>query len=162
MEIYVTNVAFWNVITFLVLVLILGKFAWGPIVNALDARMEKIKNDMDQAEKSNLESKRVMDEQKQILSNARREAQEVLNKAKTDAGVLKEEIMSKARSEAQEMIDNARGEADRAKTKAVEDVKKQVGELSLEIAGAVIGRSLGNQDHSDLIDNAIKQYQNSN
>ena len=156
------SLMFWTVITFGVLLAILSKYGWGPIINALDGRMEKIKADIDHAEKSRLESEEILVQQKELLGRARSEAQGIIEKARADGVQMKDEIVSKARQEANAATEKARREVEGAKEKAIEELKNEVGQISLDIASKVINKTLKPADHQELIAKALSEYQNQN
>ncbi len=156
------KVAVWNVITFALLVFVLGKFGWKPIIHSLDARMAKIKGDIDLAKRNRQESDQILAEQKKLLSDARSDAGEIVSKAKTDGNAMKDEIIEKARKEAQGIVQKAVDEAESAKSRVMDDLKNEMGLLSLQIAGQVIGKTLSPKDHKDLVIEALSQYKSQN
>src|SRR4030042_6817836 len=89
----------WTIITFLVLVLILWKTAWKPIVDALDARAEKVRFEIDNAERSRQEAERLLSQHKVMMDNARNEAAQIIAKGKEEAEILKNEKIEKGNSE---------------------------------------------------------------
>jgi F-type H+-transporting ATPase subunit b len=155
-----TNIMFWTWITFGLLVLALGKWGWKPIIQALDTRINKIKSDLEHAENNRVHSDKLIAEQKEILSQARSEAEKILNKAKQEAAGAKEEVLDAARKEAQEVAKRATAEIENAKNRALEELKGEVGQLSVDIAGKIIKKSLSAKDHEDLVMTSLKEYQN--
>ncbi len=152
----------WTFIAFGVLVFVLGKFGWAPIIKALDNRRNKIKEDMEAAEANRKKSEEILAQQKEQLSKARSEADQFIAKAKTEAEEVKAEIEKKANAEAANIIDKAKEAVEIAKTKALEDIKSEIGNISVDIASKLIGKALSAKDHEELILNSLKQYQNLN
>ncbi len=159
---YFADVSVWNLITFGVLVIVLGKYGWKPIIHSLDARITKIKEDIDLAKRNRQEADKILADQKKLLSDARSEAANIVSKAKTDGTARKNEIVEKARKEAQDIIQKAMDEAENAKSRVMDDLRNEMGLLSLQIAGQVIGKTLSPKDHEDLVLKALSQYRSQN
>lgn len=140
---------FWQLIILLIVVVLLGKFAWKPIVNALEEREEGISSALAQAEKARLEMSRLVNENEQLLKDARAERDIILKEAKE----LKDKIVVEAKNQAQiegaKLIELAKKEINDQKLKALAEVKGQVSTLSLEIARAVLTKEFENQGKQD-------------
>ncbi|MBP3942546.1 F0F1 ATP synthase subunit B [Sphingobacteriaceae bacterium WQ 2009] len=140
---------FWQLIILLIVVVLLGKFAWKPIVNALEEREEGISSALAQAEKARLEMSRLVNENDQLLKDARAERDIILKEAKE----LKDKIVVEAKNQAQiegaKLIELAKKEINDQKLKALAEVKGQVSTLSLEIARAVLTKEFENQGKQD-------------
>ncbi len=147
----------WTIITFVVLVLILWKAAWKPIVEALDARSEKIRGDIEAAEKSRLEAEKLFEEHRQMMDKAKDEAQQVITEGKNDAEKLKNSIVEKANQEAKDMVERARKEITLAKEKALSEIQSEVVTLSTEIASKVIAKNLKPDDQKALVEEALEK-----
>ena len=147
----------WTIITFIVLLLILWKAAWKPIVEALDARSEKIRGDIEAAEKSRLEAEKLFEEHRQMMDKAKDEAQQVIADGKNDAEKLKNSIVEKANQEAKDMVERARKEITLAKDKALSDIQSEVVTLSTEIASKVIAKNLKPDDQKALVEEALEK-----
>lgn len=136
---------FWQLIILLIVIVILGKFAWKPIVNALEERENNIANALDAAEKAKLEMERLTNENEQLLKEARAERDEILKEAK----VLKDKIVADAKEEAQasgkKILEDAKREIEDQKNKALAEVKNQVSSLSLDIARKVLTKEFEDQ-----------------
>jgi F-type H+-transporting ATPase subunit b len=145
----------WTVITFVVLMLILWKAAWKPIVEALDARAEKVRSDIENAEKMRIEAEKAMAEHKQMLDKAHNEVAQIIAEGKADAERLKNDIVEKSNAEAQGMIQSARKEIALAKDKALEEVKSEIVNLSTEIASKIIQKSLNPEDQKGYVEEAL-------
>ena len=86
----------WTILTFLVLLALLAKFAWGPLLKALDRRQEAIRKSLDEADRAKQEFARLQDESAKIIEQARIEAGSILSRTRADAERLREELMTKA------------------------------------------------------------------
>lgn len=147
----------WTIITFLVLLLILWKAAWRPIVEALDARAEKVRGDIETAERNRLESEKLLAQHKELMDKAKEEALQVLAEGKTDAEKLKNSIVEKAGIEAKDITERARKEITMAKDKALSELKAEVVNLSTAIAAKVISKNLNPDDQKAFIDEALSK-----
>lgn len=149
----------WTVITFVILLVILWKFAWKPIIKALDARAEKIHGDLENADNSRKESERILAEHKELMANAREEAAKIVEKGRDEAEKLKASIVEKANTEAQELTERVRKEIELAKENALADIKKDIVILSTEIASKIIERNLTPEDQSSLVKETLNKIE---
>jgi F-type H+-transporting ATPase subunit b len=147
----------WTIATFAVLLLILWKAAWKPIVDALDARAEKIRGDIDNAERSRQEAERLLVEHREMMTNARNEASAIIAKGRDDAEKLRTQISETANSEAREIAERAKREIELAKEKALMDIKNEVVKVSTEIAAKIIKKNIKPEDHKALIEEALNR-----
>lgn len=146
----------WMIIIFGIVVFILKKFAWKPILNALKEREESIANALNSAEEAKKEVAGLKADNQKVIAEARREKDLILKEAKE----LKEKIVSeakeKAAEEAQKTIDQARQQIDAEKTAAINDIKKQVANLSVSIAEKLIQKELSNKGAQEkMVDGLI-------
>jgi F-type H+-transporting ATPase subunit b len=147
----------WTIITFIVLLLILWKAAWKPIVEALDARAEKIRGDIESAEKSRLEAERLFAEHKAMMDKAKEEAASIIAEGKADAERLKNSIVEKANQEAKDLIERARREINLAKDKALAEIQAEVVTISTDIAAKIIAKNLKVEDQKALVEEALQK-----
>ena len=148
---------FWTVVTFLILLLVLKKFAWRPILGALEEREKRIKESLDKAEEAKVEAERLIAEQKQMLDMAKKEAQEIVNRSRKSAETAQEEILQKAKSEANQMVEKAKREINLSRDKALEEIRDYAVELSIAATTKAIRKALTPEDHLHLIDESIKE-----
>jgi F-type H+-transporting ATPase subunit b len=147
----------WTIITFLVLLLILWKAAWRPIVEALDARAEKVRGDIETAERNRLESEKLLAQHRELMDKAKEDALQVLAEGKNDAEKLKNGIVEKAGIEAKDITERARKEITMAKDKALSELKAEIVNLSTTIAAKVISKNLNPDDQKAFIDEALSK-----
>lgn len=147
----------WTIITFFVLVVLLWKTAWKPIVEALDARAEKIRGDIDNAERARQEAEKVFAQHKQMMDNAKNEASDIIVKGREEAERMKNEIVEKAGKEARDTVDRARKEIELAKDKALSDIKTEIVTLSTDIASKIIGKSINSSDQKAFVEEALNK-----
>jgi F-type H+-transporting ATPase subunit b len=147
----------WTCITFGVLLLLLWKTAWRPIVDALDARAEKIRGDIENAEKARDEAAKVLAQHTDAMKKAKDEASEILAKSREEAERIKNEIVEKANTEAGTIVERARKEVDMAKESALAEIKTEVVFLSTEIASKIISKNINPDDQKALVEEALNK-----
>jgi F-type H+-transporting ATPase subunit b len=147
----------WTILTFLVLLTLLAKFAWGPLLKALESRQEMIRQSLDDAERARQELERLHQESAQILRTARTEAESVIAQSRSDADRLREEMRQKARTEAQGIVRNAERQIEMQTERALQQIRHEAVELSVMIASKLLQKNLSREDNERLIDEALKQ-----
>jgi len=150
----------WMTATFLVFLFILKKFVWPPILKSLKDREDFIDRSLKSAEEAKAQLSELKADNEKLLAEAKIEREKLLKEARE----MKEKIISDAKVSASEesnrMISAARMEIDKEKTQALSDIKKQVGEISLEIAEKLVRKELGGSDAQQaLIDAHLNQAQ---
>ena len=147
---------FWMLIIFGIVLFILKKFAWKPILNALKEREESIATALNSAEEAKKEVAGLKADNEKIIAEARREKDAILKEAKELKEKIVAEAKEKAGQEAQKTIDQARQQIETEKTAAINDIKKQVAELSVQIAEKVINKQLaGKGEQEKMVDGLI-------
>ncbi|MBO6879952.1 MULTISPECIES: F0F1 ATP synthase subunit B [Winogradskyella] len=140
------GLVFWTVITFLILLFLLRKFAWRPILGAVSEREEGIKNALASAENARKEMENLQADNERILQEARVEREAMLK----DAREIREQTIAKAETEAQEkaskIIEKAQAAIESEKKAAMAELKSHVAGLSIEIAEKVVREELSNKD----------------
>lgn len=127
---------------FLLLLVMLRKFAWGPLMGIMKEREEHVTNEIDAAERSNAEAKKLVEEQREMLKQSRVEAQELIERAKKQAVDQKDVIVAAAKEEAESIKASAVQEIQREKEQAIAALQEQVASLSVQIASKVIEKEL--------------------
>jgi F-type H+-transporting ATPase subunit b len=142
----------WTVITFIILLLILKKVAWKPILSALDKRENDIKEALAQAEKAKEESKKILEENQASLAKAEEESKKIIEQSRTYAESLKEQLMRESKEQAKKIVDDASSEIQRNKDAAFEELKGQIAEIAVNAAEKIIRESLDAQKSKQVID----------
>jgi len=147
---------FWQILLFVGLLWLLRKFAWKPILNAINEREEGIRNALASAEEAKKEMQSVTADSERLLQEARAEREIMLKEARE----IKEKMLADAKSQAQvegeKMIAQARQSIEGEKKAAIEDIKSQVASLSVEIAEKVLQQQLENKDKQlKLVDQLV-------
>lgn len=147
----------WTILTFLVLVGLLAKYAWKPLLAALEARRALIAKAIDDAERTKKELERVQQESLGILNKARVEAEGIVARSRADAEALREEMRQKAIADAAAIVKRAEKEIQLETSRAVEQLRRESVDLSLAIATKLLQRNVTKDDNVALIDETIKQ-----
>lgn len=151
------GVALWTLVIFLLVVWVLGKFAWGPVLGALQGREEFIRQSLIDAKRERQEAEAHLEEVEERLSKARSEASEIVDQGQQAASRLKSELEESARQEADALVARARQEIDLAREAAVKDLYSQGTDLVIELAERVVRRELSAADHERLIAEAVDE-----
>lgn len=146
-----------NVVAFLVLFVLLAKFAFPPITKVLDERANKIRESLEKAEGTRVEAERLLDEYKVQMAEARAEATKIIEQGRKVAESMKAEIVAKAKEEAEAEKAKAIEAIQAEKTAALGELQQQVADLSVAVAGKIIGSSLSRSDHEALIDKYLTE-----
>jgi len=146
-----------TLVFFLVLLFLLKKYAWGPLMDMMEEREQFVANEIDTAEKSRKEAEIASKEAAAQLMQTKEEAQTMIQEAR-DAGVKQEaDIIEAAQLEAERLIVSAQQDIQNEKEKAVKALQDQVASLSVLIASKVIEKELDTADQEDLINEYIKE-----
>jgi F-type H+-transporting ATPase subunit b len=146
----------WTLITFTVLLVLLAKFAFKPIAEALDRRGASIKGAIEEAEKQRAEAKKLMEDYQKQLAEARSEAGKIIEESRQLGEKVRKEVVDKAGTEASASVQRAQEEIQRQKEKGIQELKDTVASLSVQIASRVIEKEVNEATHRQLVDNLIK------
>jgi len=146
-----------QLLIFLVMLGVLYRFAWGPLLQILNQRRERIAQGVEATERAKRELEQAERERQAKLEEARREAQTMLDRIAKQAEDLRKELEAKAREQAEGLIARARAEIQQERAKAVEDLREQVADLAVMAAERIIGESLDAKKHRELIERTIEE-----
>jgi len=149
----------WTIATFLVLAGLLAKFAWRPLIQALDARQDAIRKSLDEAKQARQELERLHVESARILAQARTEAEGILTATRTDANQFREELRQKARAEAATIVTNAERQIQLETSKALQQIRQEAVDLSVSIASKLLQRNVSKDDNLRLIEDTFKHIE---
>jgi len=151
--------AIWTLAIFLLVVVVLGKFAWGPILALLQQREEFIHRSLADAKRDREEAETRLKEYAAKIQGARNEAAALVEEARRDAERVREDLRQRARTEADTMIQNAERQIGLQTQRAIQDIRREAVDLSVAIASKIIQRNLTKEDNQRLIDDALKQVE---
>ena len=144
-------------IIFLVLLFIMAKFAWRPIIQSLKIREESIQDALDSAERAKEEMARLQADNAKLLDEARQERDQILKDARQVANSLKEQASADAEKQSKKMLEDARQAINTEKQAALAEVKNQVAQLSLQISEKIIRKELSDEKaQKELIEEFVK------
>ncbi|MDA0329108.1 MAG: F0F1 ATP synthase subunit B [Gemmatimonadetes bacterium] len=147
-----TGLSTWTLLVFAGLVFLLGKYAWGPILAAVEAREKGIQAALDEAAKRNEEAAGMLAEHKEQLADARRQASEIIAEGKAAGDRVRKDIEEKARAEGQAIIERARTEIERERDAALETLRSEAVDLALAAASHLIRESLDQNKDRQLVE----------
>ena len=151
----------WTVITFVVLVIVLAKYAWKPLLKSLQDREDTIRQALEHAEKARAEAAELLRQNEQNLAKAEDEYQKIIREGKTFAEKLKEEVVAKAHQQAQREIQQAKEEIQRDVDAAKQQLRNEVADLAVLAAGKILDETLDAQKHKKIVDGFLNQLPNS-
>ena len=147
----------YQLVMFIILLALLKKFAWGPLMGVMKQREEHVANEILAAEASRQEALKYLEEQREILKQSREEAGQLIENAKLQGEAQREDIVKQARLEAERVKEAATREIVQEKEKAIMALREQVGSLSVLIASKVIEKELSEADQEKLINDYIQE-----
>src|SRR5438552_5267428 len=145
----------WTILTFLVLLGLLAKFAWKPLLKALESRQEAIKKSLDDADRAKQELARLQTESTKIIEQARIEADSILTKTRSDAERLREDLKTKAKEESDTIIRNAEQQIQLRTRQALQDIRQEVADIAVIVASKLLERNLAKEDNDRLINETL-------
>ena len=143
--------------SFLLLIFLVKKYAWGNIISVLDERAEKISSDIDGAEEARKKAEELASKREAELAGSRTEAKTIIENAKGTAEKSRADILAEAKLEAGRLKEKANQEIAQNKAEALQSVKGDVADLTISLAGKIISQNLDSQAHKELIDQYIDQ-----
>ena len=149
----------WTIVTFLLLVFVLAKFAWKPLLKMLQDREDMVRSSLEDAEKAKSELERLNEESETIMAKARSEAQSILADGKAAAEKVKDDIIAKSKEQANKIREDAGNQIQVEKDKAISEIKKEVVNLTLSVAEKLIQKNLSDADNKSLIEESLKKVQ---
>ena len=149
----------WAIVVFLLLVALLTKFAWRPLLDALDRRQESIKKSLDDARQARQELERLRTESTRILVEARTEADGIISRTRADAARAAEELKVKARADAENIVKNAERQIELETSRAVETIRREAVDLSVAIASKILQRNISREDNERLIGETLREIE---
>jgi F-type H+-transporting ATPase subunit b len=152
----------WTIVIFLILLFILGRYTWRPMLDALNRREEFVRQTIESAQKDRAEAERIMAEYRQMMARSKQEAQAIIDQGKQDAEMARQRLHQQAQSEAEQMIDRAKQEIQLAKQSAMQDLQNVAADLSINVASKIIQRNVTATDQQRLVEESLKQLAESN
>jgi len=149
----------WTILTFLVLVALLARFAWRPLLEALERRQAAIAKSLEDAQRARQELERLQRESAEMMRQARVEAEAIVSRSRSDAEALREELKQKSRAEAAAIVKNAEKQIQLETARAIQQIRNETIDLSVAIASKILRRQVSKEDHEGLIEETLKQVE---
>ena len=147
---------FATLVLFALFAFVLAKFAWGPLLAAIDGREKSVREGVEGAVKANAEAQALLAQHKEMLRQAGREREEMVARAKLDAEAFKNDLMTKARTEADQIVERAMAQIEREKVQAIQELRAQVADLAVEAASKIVKSSLTPEAQRKLVSDYIR------
>lgn len=147
----------WTIVTFILLAYVLAKYAWKPMLKALQEREESIKNALEQSEKARAEASELLKQNEQNLARAEEEYQKMIREGKVLGEKMKDEIITKAHQQAQRELQQAKDEIQRDIEAAKQQLRSEVADLALKAAEKILDEALDEKRQKKIVDSFLNQ-----
>jgi F-type H+-transporting ATPase subunit b len=147
----------WTFVVFFILLWVLKKFAWKPLLSSLEGRENAIRTDMERAENARAESERLLAEHKKLQDRSEIEARGIIEEARKTAEALKADIVEKANEQARNLTAQAKAEIQREKETALAQLRDEVADLAIQAASKILRESLDDEKHRKLVTTFISE-----
>src|SRR4051812_10285541 len=144
-------------VTFFALLAILKKFAWKPIIDALEKRENTIRASLEQADKIQSELTDIQASKEKVISDAHKSAQEIIDQARKRAQDLAQSIEEHAKTEAQQLVSSAHQEIEGEKERVKAALRRDSADIAVLLAGKIMKENLDNEKNRKLVDQYIKE-----
>ena len=148
---------FIQLIAFGILYWLLSRYAFGPLFSIMEKRRELVKEQLDSAESSRKQAEQQLEAQKQALNEARKEAYDIIEQARSTSSKQAEEIVHAAKSEASRLKDDAVKDIESEKNKAIAALRSEVSGMSVKIASKIIEKQIDEKSQEQLVDQYLKE-----
>jgi F-type H+-transporting ATPase subunit b len=149
----------WTIVVFVILLAVLKKYAWGPILEGLQKREHNIASAVEEAQKARDESQRLRDQLQREVDHAQEKVRDILDEGRKHAQQTTDEMVAKARTEIQTERDRLRREIEMARDQALQELWKRTADLATMVSAKAIRRQLTPEDHRRLVDEALTELQ---
>ena len=145
----------WTILFFVIVFLVLKKYAFGAIQKLIDERREQIRRSIEEADNARDEARRLLEEHRQLIGQARGEAEQILTEARRTRESMEQRMREETEAERQRRLEETRREIAAETQRALEQIRNEVADLTLEAASRVVGRALDADRDRELISEAI-------
>ncbi len=151
--------AVWSVVLFILLLIVLGKFVWPPILKGLIAREQRIRDDLDEAARANKDAKETLAQYESQLAEAQAESRKLIEQARKDADEMRGRMTSETEQQITQMRQRATEEIRLARQEAVQDLYAQTAQLATAVAGKILQRQINADDADRLVEQSLKELE---
>jgi len=156
------GLAIWTVVTFLLVLIVLWRFAWTPIVEALDARNEKVEADLKASEDLRKEAEELLKSYEEKITAAKHEVNELIETARKDGETMKSKIVSEAQAEANDVRNRAKHDIDQARVTAIKEIQELAVDISVKLVSDVMRNGASDEDHRNLVLKELEKLKSTN
>jgi F-type H+-transporting ATPase subunit b len=153
----VPGLMIWTIVSFLITLFVLKRFAFGPIQRMIDERRRRIREAIDEADRSREEARRLLEEHRQLMGEARSDAERILAEARRIAEAQRRRVKEETEADRQRRLEETRRQIEAETRRALEQIRAEVAELTLVATAKVTRKALDDEDHRRLIDEAIAE-----
>ena len=150
----------WGISSFLVVFLLMWKFAFPAVKKGMDARTDRIRESLSSAEQAKTDAQSVLDEYQRQLADAKNESNRIIEEARQTADALRRDLMARAEADAADVRTRATADIEAAKDRAMEELRSQLTQLTIQLAELVVKRNIDRDANSRLIDDYISSISN--
>jgi F-type H+-transporting ATPase subunit b len=147
----------WTIVCFLVVLFVLKKYAFGPIQQQIDQRRERIESAITEADNARVEARKLLEEHKKLIGQAKTESEEILAEARRVADAQRERVREETEEDRHRRLEETKRQIEQATVQALGQIRDEVGQLSLLAAEKITRKSLNEEDQKRLIDEALSE-----
>ena len=153
-----TGLMIWTVVCFAITFFVLKRFIFGPMQRAIDARRQRIREAIEEAERARTEARRLLEEHRSLVAEGRGEAEQLLAEARRLADAQRERVREETAADRQRRLEDTRRQIEAETQRALEQIRAEVADLALVAAGKATGKVLTADDHPRPIDDAVRDH----
>ncbi len=152
----VPGLMIWTIVCFLITLFVLKRFAFGPIQGMLDERRDRIRRSIEEADKARVEARKLLEEHRALIGQARGQAEEILSEARKVADSQRQRVKEETEADRQRRLEETKRQIEAETHRALEQIRAEVADLTLIATAKVTGKVLDDSDHRRLIEDAIR------
>jgi F-type H+-transporting ATPase subunit b len=145
----------WTIICFLIALFVLKRYAFGPIQHAIDARRERIRDSLEEADRAREEARALLEEHRKLIARAKSDAEAILAQARTESDAQRERVREETDADRQRRLEETKKQIEAETQRALEQIRAEVADLTVIATEKVTGKVLDRDDHRRLIEDAI-------
>ena len=152
---------FWTLVTFLIMVVLLGRYAWGPLMAAVDARERSIRDSIEKAGRDRQEAESLISQHRELLTAARRERAEAVEAGKRDAEKVKSDILDEARKQREQLLAQSKDQIKAGIRQAQTELRTLTVDLAIQAAEKLLSRSMDDATQRKLVEDYLDELERS-
>jgi F-type H+-transporting ATPase subunit b len=145
----------WTIVCFLIALFVLKRFAFGPIQSAIDARRERIRESIEEADRARNEARNLLEEHRKLIGKAKSDAEEILAEARKQSDAQRDRVRTETEADRQRRLEDTKKQIEAETQRSLEQIRAEVADLTLVATAKVTGKVLDSDDHRKLIEDAI-------